>query len=244
MGKRILTKEALIAKEIEYLIEKEEYKDKQKLPSERELALRFFVQRLTVRRALQILVQRGVVFAKERSGYYLAPRRIRITLNEAISLKSVIEKVGRSSATKLLSFEKIMLGEKIAQKTMIPEGTEAFQILRLRYENKTPLALEKSYLIAEAAPGLTAEDVFEKSLYEVLKKKCGITVGNASQQVSVVYANGLEAELLKVNLTKPLMKYQGLVYDVGGKLIEYFENITLIERIEIVSRERVTRKQG
>ena len=38
MGKRVLTLEVLLSKEIEYLLEADEYKEKQKLPSERELA--------------------------------------------------------------------------------------------------------------------------------------------------------------------------------------------------------------
>ncbi len=51
---RVLTLEVLLSKEIEYMLEAEGYKEKQKLPSERELAEYFGVQRLTIRAALQI----------------------------------------------------------------------------------------------------------------------------------------------------------------------------------------------
>ena len=238
MGKKILTLETLLAKEIEYLLEKEAYKDKQKVPSERELAAYFGVQRLTIRRALQMLVQKGILIAKERSGYYVAPRRIQITLNKCGSIREVIQKMGKTSTTKLLEFEKIKLTEKLAMKTLLPEGTEVFQILRLRYENKNPIALEKSYIVCELARELTAEDVQSKSLYETLARKCNLTITHSNQRVSIVYANALEAELLKVSLSKPLMKYQGLVYDRKGRMTEYFENIMLIERVEFISTRR------
>lgn len=71
MSKRVLTLEVLLSKEIEYLLEKEGYKEKQKLPSERELSEIFSAQRLTVRGALKILLQRGLIISKERVGYLL-----------------------------------------------------------------------------------------------------------------------------------------------------------------------------
>lgn len=60
------------------------------------------------------------------------------------------------------------LTEKLAEKTLLSEGTEVYRIMRLRYENKTPIALEKSYVVCEFAKGLSQEDVHNKSLYETL----------------------------------------------------------------------------
>ena len=237
MRKKVLSLEALLAKEIEYRLETEEYKEKQKLPSERELALEYGVQRLTMRRALQILVQKRCLVSKERSGYFVAPKRIKITLNQYGSITKVIEKMGKTSNIKLLEFDKMKLTDRLAEKTMLAEGTEVYRLLRLRYENRTPVALEKSYIIYELAKDLEEGDVHEKSLYDTLKRKYGLDVDHSNQRVSVVHANGLEAELLKVGPSKPLMKYQGLVYDKKGRLIEYFENIMLIERIEFTSKK-------
>lgn len=236
MGKKVLTLEALLAKEIEYRIEQDDYKEKQKLPSERELSAQFQVQRLTIRRALQTLVQKGIIISKERSGYYVAPKRIKITVNHSGSIRTVIEKMGITSYVKLLEFEKMKLTERLAGKTLLAENTEVYHILRLRYENKTPIGLEKSYVVCDLAKGLSAEDVHNKSLYEELKKKHGLTIAHSNQRVSAVFANGLEAELLKVSLSTPLMKYQGLVYDKKERLIEYFENIMLPERFEFISK--------
>ena len=115
MGK-VLTLEVLLSKEIEYFLEKEGYHEKQKLPSERELAQYFRVQRLTVRAALQILVQKGILITKERCGYYIAPRRVQFTLNHTNSFKMMIERMGKTSYVKLLEFEKLRLTEPLAKK--------------------------------------------------------------------------------------------------------------------------------
>lgn len=231
---KVLTREVLLSKEIEYLLETEEYHEKQKLPSERELAEYFDAQRVTIRAALQILVQKGILISKERYGYYIAPKRIQITLNHTNSFKMMIERMGFTSYVKLLEFEKIKLTEQLAQKTLLAEGTEMYRIMRLRYGNKEPIALEKSYIVCDLAKDLSEEDVHNKSLYDTLKKKYRLTITHSSHKVSVVYANGLEAELLKVSTSEPLIKYQGLVYERRGRLLEYFETIMICDKIEFI----------
>jgi GntR family transcriptional regulator len=233
MGK-VLTREVLLSKEIEYLLESEGYREKQKLPSERELAEYFDAQRLTIRAALQILVQKGVLVSKERYGYYIAPKRIQFTLNHTNSFKLMIERMGLTSYVKLLEFEKIKLTERLAKKTLLPEGTEMYRIMRLRYGNKEPIALEKSYIVCDLAKDLSEDDVHNKSLYDTLKKKYRLSIAHSSHWVAVVYASGLEAELLKISPSDPLIKYQGLVYEKKGRLLEYFETILLCDRIEFI----------
>lgn len=231
---KVLTLEVLTSKEIEYLLEAEGYKEKQKLPSERELAEYFNVQRLTVRAALQILVQKGILISRERYGYFIAPKRVQFTLNHTNSFKMMIERMGKTSYVKLLEFEKIKLNEQLAKKTLLAEGTEMYRIMRLRYGNKEPIAVEKSYIVCDLAKDLSEADVHNKSLYETLKKKYRLSIANSSHRVSVVYASGLEAELLKISPSKPLIKYQGLAYEKRGKLLEYFETILRSDKIEFV----------
>lgn len=71
MRKKVLTLDAVIAGEIEYAIENNEYAEGDRLPAERKLAEEFGVQRGTIRNALGILGDRGVIIAKERSGHLL-----------------------------------------------------------------------------------------------------------------------------------------------------------------------------
>lgn len=233
MGK-VLTREVLISKEIEHLLESGKYTEKNKIPSERELAALFGVQRLTVRAALQFLVQKGILISRERSGYYIAPKRVQFNLNHVNSFKMMIERMGITSYVKLLEFEKIKLTEQLAKNMLLPEDTEMYRILRLRYGNKEPIAIEKSFIVCELAKGLSEEDVHNKSLYDTLKRKYRLSIAHSSHKVEVVYANGLEAELLKISPSKPLIKYQGMVYERKGRLLEYFETVMLSDKIEFI----------
>ncbi len=237
MRKRVLTKDVEISKELEYYIRYERLREGDKLPSERELARRFGVQRDTVRCALEILLHKGVLVRRPRQGYFVAPHRIEFDLNNFRSMKQAIEQAGKTSKVVLLNFELISMDEKLANDTLLPEGTLCYRIMRLRYENDVPMALERSYLVAEHVPGLRKEDVHMKSLSATLRKKYLIYLANSRQKITAVYATALEAELLKVDHNEPLMRYEGLVYDRRGRLIEFFNNILLIESAEFRIRE-------
>lgn len=239
MRKKILFKDEEISKEIERYIEYEGLKEGARLPSERAIAEYYCVQRDTVRNALEILLNKGLLIKKPRCGYYLAPARIEFDLNNFRSVKQAIERIGRESKVKLLSFDTISMDAKLSGKTLMPEGTLCYRFSRLRYENDRTMALERSYLIAENVPGFSIEDVDLKSLSSVLKQKYGIKLANSHQRLTQVYATNIEAELLRVRTDEPLMRYEGLVYDRKGRLIEFFDNVLLIGSIEFRIRDYV-----
>ena len=55
--------------------------------------------------------------------------------------------------------------------------------------------------------------------------------------MTAVYANGLESELLHTTRLRPILRYEGLVYDRRNRLIEYFDDIILKEKVQFTSDE-------
>lgn len=228
----------MMAKEIEYAIETGKYAEGDRLPSERILADDFGVQRGTVRSALGILEDKGIIISKERAGHYVAPRRIDFDLDAYNSRKVVIEKMGISTSVKLLTFEKISVTKKMSAETGWPADEQVFRIMRLRYAAGVPMALERAHIKCELAPDLTEEDVNNKSLYEALATKYNEHVDWAESKVTAVFANGLESILLNIGVAKPVMRYEGLVYDREGRLLEYFDDIILKDLVQFISNDR------
>lgn len=232
---KVLTLDVRLAKELEYRIETQDYSEGMRFPSERQLAAEFGVQRGTVRNALQILRDKGLLLSKERSGYFVASKRINFNLNAYDSREAVIERMGKSTYTKLLTFEKINVSEKMARKTTLQENSQVYRIMRLRFANGMPIALERTHIHCGLVPGLTEADVHNKSIYDTLRKKYKIYIMRSEEKVTAVYANGLESELLNITRLRPLMRYEGLVYDRRNRLIEYFDDIMLKEKVEFSS---------
>ena len=238
MRKNVLTRDDIIAKEIEYAIETGKYAEGDRIPSERNLAEFYGVQKGTVRSALRILKDKGIIVSEERSGNYVAHRRIDFDLDAYKSRKVVIEKMGISTSVKLLTFEKINVSGRMSEETGWEIDTPVFRIMRLRYAAGMPMALERAHIKCELAPGLTEEDVHNKSLYESLAVKYNEHVDWAESKVTAAFANGLESELLNIKVARPVMRYEGLVYDKEGRLLEYFDDIILKEQVQFISNDR------
>ena len=238
MRKNVLTLDVMLAKEIEYDIETGRYKEGDRIPSERMLAKDFGVQRGTARSAIGILKDKGVIISRERAGNYVAPRRIDFDLDAYNSRKVVIERMGISTSVRLLTFEKISVTEKMSADTGWPTDTQVFRIMRLRYAAGIPMALERAHIKCALAPNLTEDDVNNKSIYSSLARKYNEFVDHAESKVTAAFANGLESILLNVKESRPVMRYEGLVYDREGRLLEYFDDIILKEQIQFISYDR------
>lgn len=233
----MLSLDILISKEIEYMGESQGFQEGDRLPSERTLAEYFGVQRGTIRSALQMLVDKGIILSKERSGYYIAPKRVDFNLNAYDSRKAVIEQMGKSTYVKLLTFEKVNVSEKMARKTTLEEDSPVYRIMRLRYANGAPMAIERTYIRCDLVPNLSEEDVHNKSIYAALRRKNKIYIARSEEKVTAVYANGLESELLNMTRARPILRYEGLVYDRRDRLVEYFDDIILKEKVQFISDE-------
>ena len=237
MRKRILFKDEEISREIERRIQDEHLKEGDRLPSERRLAEEFGVQRDTVRCALEILLKKGVIISSPRQGYFVAPKKIELNLNNFHSIKKVIESVGNRSRAIILNYEIVSMGKDLAETTQLPQGTLCYQILRIRYYNNSPVSLEKAYIVAEYVPDMSKEDLESPTLASLLKHKYGITLTSAHQRITQTYADDIEAELMRISRDKPVIRYEGLVYDRKDRLIEYFDNVIIPDSIEFRIRE-------
>lgn len=237
MRKRILFKDEEISHEIERRIKEEHLKAGDRLPSERQMAEEFGVQRDTVRCALDILLKKGEIVRKPRHGYYVAQQRIVIDVNNLHAVKKEIEDVGIKSRSILLSYELVSINKKLSERMHLPQGTLCCQILRIRYDDEKPISLERSYVNAAHVPGLSREDLQSRSLTSILRRRYGINLVSADQRITQVYPDDMEAELLRVDKNEPLIRYEGLMYDRKGRLIELFDNTILPDSMEFRIRD-------
>ena len=237
MRKRILFKDEEISREIERRIREERLNEWDRLPSERQLAEEFGVQRDTVRSALEILIKKGVLIRKPRKGHFVAPRRIEINLDQIRSIIREIERVRNDNRSIMLNFEMISMSEKLAEITQLPVGTLCYQILRIRYDSNRPMSLERSYLIAEHVPGLSKEDLEKYPMSSMLKNRYGLSLSSVHHRITQVYADDMEAELLRISKDEPVIRYDGMIYDRKDRLIEYFDNVVMPDNIEFHIRD-------
>lgn len=235
MKKNLLTMDILLSKEIKCMIQKQRYQPGDKLPSERQLAECFGVQRLTIRSALNLLLQDQTIVAKPRSGYYVAPGRL-LQSTRDFSMNYCSPKTGEPLECRLLAFRKMKADLALSGKMLLPEDTVIYKISRLYCDEGTPICINHSYLPEYVYPGLTRTVAFSASPAALAASQTHIA--KANQKITLIYANEEESQLLSLTPGSPLMKHKGLIYDSTGQLAVFFESFMLLDHFAFI-REAV-----
>ena len=195
-----------------------------RIPSERELAERFGISRMTVRKALNQLVDAGHLERRGTAGTFLPEPAVVRPLSKRVStaISEVVGQAGHKPGARLLFFEQAQADANIARRLHLDEGAPVIVIKRLRLSDAVPFCVETSYLPQYRVPGLVAADVFAApSLYALLRERFGMTFATSDFHVSVASAPDTEAELLGLSPGIGALVMRSTVYDRDGQPAEF-----------------------
>jgi GntR family transcriptional regulator len=207
-----------------------------RFPSERELSVRFGASRMTMRKAVDHLVQSGVLERRGTSGTYVPDRLFDRPVSEHTfySVSDVVEKAGHTPGSKLLFFERKEADEFIASKLGLSSGDPVISIERLRTVDGVPVCVEFSHFPALLVPGLSASDVIEnKSLYRLFRDKYQLELSNDVRVISIHYATKGEAELLDLRPGAPVLHFEGLTLTGDGQPFEHLRSLNHPDRVSL-----------
>ena len=214
----------ILANEIKYVIKEKRLKEGDCLPSERELCAYFNVQRLTVRSALRLLEEEGMIYSKPKSGYYVDKPRILINAKNIASMTDELSSMRVSASTKLLSFEKTEANKHMIDYLKLPIGTPVYVIRRLRVVDEETVSVDCSYIPAGVCPNLEQYDLEHNSLYRILHEEYQIRLERSEQVVDVVWGDEEILSLLGIPGKEKVIFQHGSVFDGDGELVEYSES--------------------
>lgn len=188
-----------------------------RLENEISIGVKLGLSRPTVRRAIQELVDKGLLVRRRGIGTQVVQARVSRPV-ELTSLHEDLSHSGIKPATRVLSLERVPADERTAQLLNITVGTVVTRIRRLRSADGTPMALLENLLPPEFAD-ITAEHLEQKGLYEILRAR-GVTIKIANQTIGARRTQGDEHELLDIPKGGPLLTMDRVAFDQGGRVIE------------------------
>ncbi|MGD1819822.1 MAG: GntR family transcriptional regulator [Pleomorphochaeta sp.] len=220
---RALTQDLFIANEIKALIEDRNLTVGDKLPSERILCEIFNIQRLTVRGALAILENEGVINSKPKVGYYINKKRVRRNVN---SIESTIKIISENSqeTISLVKFEEIETDKYIARETQLPLGTRIFEVKILKKLENIPICVDYLYLKKEDFPQINKFDFEKNNLYDILVKNYNIIPISSVQKINVIQVEENYRSLLGLNKNDSVVLQAGSLYDKNNSFIAFVES--------------------
>lgn len=207
------------------------------LPSERDIAQKADVSRVTVRKAVQDLVRGGVLVQRHGSGTFVAPRMARVeqSLSRLTSFTEDMARRGMSARSLWLdrglyapSPDEIMvLG--LSAKELVA------RVARLRMANDTPLAIERASLSANVLPD---PETVSSSLYTALEET-GHRPVRAVQRISAANLGEADAALLKVPAGCASLNIERISYLSSGRVIEFTRSIYRGDAYDFVAELRL-----
>lgn len=198
----------------------DEFKKDDKLPSERELAEYHDISRMTVKKAVDILVDSGYLYKKQGSGTYIASGREKYTISPLASFTKEMLKKGLDFRSKVIKFEKIY-DEKVSEKFNLNPKTEFYHLQRLRLIEDQPFLLENTYLPEYILPNLSIEELENDSLYKILKEKYNINLQKAEAEIEAVVISEEIADKMKLKDGMLGIYYEQFSKNAEGEIIEY-----------------------
>ena len=197
------------------------YKSGDILPSERELIDMYKVSRLTARAAVDRLATENLVVKIQGKGTFVATPQLNCRMGPLYSGGEEILMRYYEVKTKVLNL-KIIIPNKIVKEYLeLQEKEKAVYLERLRYANKTPVALIKSYLPYRYVPYVELIDFTDKSLYQILENSYDLQLHEAQETIEAVKAEARSANLLEIKPGTPLLLNQRVTRLMDGKVIEY-----------------------
>jgi DNA-binding GntR family transcriptional regulator len=189
----------------------------ERLENEIALAERLRVSRPTARRALQELVDLGMLVRKRGIGTQVAPVRVRRKV-DLTSLFDDLASSGRTPTTTVLEYNVGPGTLEVSSALEIPLGSEVVTVRRLRYADGEPLALMINHMALEIAP--TYEELNDLGLYAALRGR-GIEIHMAQQHIGARTATAAEARILDEKPKAALLTMERTAFDAAGRAIEH-----------------------
>lgn len=201
------------------------YEVHERIPSERQLAEQFDVNRLTVSKAIGELVRDGLVYTQVGKGTYVAPAKIDQTLQSLTSFTQEMTGRGKLASSRVLYQGVEAASDDVAKALSILPGTEIIALHRLRLADGQVIALERSHIIYALCPDLLqGRDFGQLSLYRVLEEDYQIHLTYAHQTIEAGIAAGDEGDALEAGPCMPVLRIARVTFDDADRPVEYVQS--------------------
>jgi DNA-binding GntR family transcriptional regulator len=192
-----------------------------RLPSESVLCDEYNVSRITVREAVQGLVQEGYVVRRQGSGTYVTRRpKLQNSLDTNFSYTEYLEHAGIRAGKRLLSAKAVEADEETAEALSLDVGTRIIEVRRLRTADGTPAVYSIDALPADVVSLTADKKALRGSLYRLLAEKKH-PVDHGESIVAPAIADRELAQLLDVEKGTLLQHLKQIDYDTGDRAVMY-----------------------
>lgn len=197
------------------------FKKEEKLPSENDLAKKFDVSRVTVRRALQTLENDSIIYRCQGLGSFVSDERVSQNLIKLTDFNEDMSNAGLLPSSEVKQFKAVDAPDWLAEILHIETGTKVLQVDRLRKGDGEPIAFDSTWLPIFYGQLLDEKKLKNSTIYNLLEKDYNISVIKGCYRMSAEVADDDLAEVLNIESGSPLFLIDRLTFTIGEKPLYY-----------------------
>lgn len=199
------------------------YKANQQIPFEKDLCMEYDASKMTVKKALDLLVSEGLIIKRRGSGTFV--KDLSVDEIERIAVANQFRGTtalypDKKVESKILQFSVIPAPEIAQNKLNLIDDTFVYDVYRARYIDGVPHVMEKMYMPIDLIPGLKKENI-EGSIYGYIEEDLGLKIQSAHRKVTVRKANAEEIKYLDLEEGDPVAVAEQIGYFDTGAAFEY-----------------------
>jgi GntR family transcriptional regulator len=193
----------------------------EQLPTEDELIHRFDVSRITVRRAIQNLVVRGLVEIRRGKGTFVASPKITQELTELTGFVEDMKALGRNPSARLLEKTVVAADKTVADHLSLAKGERVVRIHRIRLADDVPVSFDETYLPLDIGKKIITNNLKVEPIFSLLEKKYNIPLIEADYKLEAIAADSGVARALRVKLGSPVFRIERTSYTEGARPVDF-----------------------
>ncbi len=213
-------------------IDEGEFKNGDKLPGESELCKTYNVSRGTLREALKLLFQYGLLVREQGRGTFVTINKIGQDVNQLMGFTSLMQSNNKKASGKILEIHTKRPNPVVKQTMHLDDTDKVVRIIRLRYGDDKPMIIERSYFTERLFKPLLEYNLEKESIYDLLYKHTNQRLGKAKQTIEAALATPTEAELFNINVGSPLLLMTRLILLLDGTPFEYTKDLYRADKLK------------
>lgn len=195
-------------------IEAGNYSVGSRIPTEQEIIEKYGVSRITVRKAVSVLTEEGLLVKKQGQGTFVSAPKLKKAIHEVNSFHQNCRRLGVKAETRVVSVKEITGDENDCKELEVKAGSKLIKTVRVRFADKRPVVFEINHF--SSAYSFLKDMDLTGSLYGNLAE-IDVYPSAATHEISMVPANKELAEALEIPLNTALIYLKEVIYDQHGR---------------------------
>ena len=202
----------------------------QRFPSERDLADDYEVSRMTLRQAITLLVEEGILERRVGSRTYVASHRVQEKMRGTTSFTEIVRSQGKTPSSQLISYQRKPANETEIQQLQLKATDTVVRMERVRFADNVPLVFEVASIPEKLIQSFNQEDITEH-FFQTLTDN-GYEIGKSQQTIYAKNASERVANYLKVPKNHAVLALTQVSYFTDGRQFEYVHSQYVGDRFE------------